>query len=241
VTECRNLSCGEKTVGSGDCAQRDEICFGTVLTILGVPASTAESNLRCCFGPDRLAYSAPRFSFCSVKSPRSRLSRAVPRGASLLPTRAGRVVGFRFSLSLLPEASSRSAWRPRRSHRAHEFPQPRAKRSGAQSRFELAPAGVPTLPGRVRISRTASEMVRARGNFHRARREAAHSVNARLMESARSASGDEEKDFGREAVCVLALVERNLRVVVRELPPAFGSASQLRSLQGSHTARFSVA
>ena len=46
VTESRNLSCGEKTVGSGDCARRDEICFGAVLTILGVPASTAESNLR---------------------------------------------------------------------------------------------------------------------------------------------------------------------------------------------------
>jgi hypothetical protein len=58
VTECRNLSCGEKTVGSGDCAQRDETCFGTVLTISGAPASTAESKVALRRGAEVLSYSA---------------------------------------------------------------------------------------------------------------------------------------------------------------------------------------
>ena len=35
VTESRNLSRGENTVGGGDCAQRDEIRFGTDLSISG--------------------------------------------------------------------------------------------------------------------------------------------------------------------------------------------------------------
>src|SRR5215471_8994995 len=141
-------SCLVRRRGAGETgAQRDEICFGTVLTILRAPPSTTESKVPLRLrSRGALVFSTAVLS-CPVRSSRSRPSRAVPRDALLLPARAGRVVGSRFSLVLLLEASSRCTLRPRRSHRAHGFPQPQAKRSGAQSRFELVRAGVPTLPG----------------------------------------------------------------------------------------------
>src|SRR5262249_60033450 len=58
----RNLSRGEQTVGSRDCAQRDEICFGTVLTISRAPRVPLRRKFRCCFDPEVLSYFSWPFS-----------------------------------------------------------------------------------------------------------------------------------------------------------------------------------
>src|SRR5262249_54692331 len=120
----------------------------------------------------------------------------------------------------------RSRFRPKLLQSAHgvleeateraDFPSPKRSALGhsrAWSSFRRAcplPQGGENLPNRVGYGERSRQLPPCSPLGCPLRQRAIDGISA-------LSSRNEEKDFGREAVWVLALVERNLRVVVREL------------------------